>query len=160
MKSVLRHGEIETSRTMHLVFPETNSTPFKGFPLFWNYIIISFLLFIHPSIYSTNIYWVTLMQCQVLFLPNVLWKAGKNRSWVFFFFKYSILGIVCVCLFRAAHAVYGSSQARGWIRAVAAGLGHSHSNGIRAPSETYNTAHGNTRSLTHWAGPEIEPASS
>ena len=35
---------------------------------------------------------------------------------------------VCVfCLFRAAPAAHGSSQARGGIRAVAAGLHHSHS---------------------------------
>jgi len=32
------------------------------------------------------------------------------------------------CLFRAAHAAYRSSQARGRIRAVAADLYHSHSN--------------------------------
>ena len=32
------------------------------------------------------------------------------------------------CLFRAAPMAYGSSQARGQIRAVAAGLRHSHSN--------------------------------
>ena len=31
---------------------------------------------------------------------------------------------------------------------------------IQAPSVTYITAHSNTRSLTHWAGPEIECASS
>ena len=32
------------------------------------------------------------------------------------------------CLFRAAPAAYGGSQARGRIRAVAADLSHSHSN--------------------------------
>ena len=31
-------------------------------------------------------------------------------------------------LFRAAPAAYGSSQARGWIRAEVTGLHHSHSN--------------------------------
>ena len=31
---------------------------------------------------------------------------------------------------------------------------------IRAVSATYTAAHGNTRSLTHWVRPEIEPASS
>ena len=39
----------------------------------------------------------------------------------------------------------GSSQARGWIRAAAASLHHSHSN---------------MGSLTHWAKPGIEPESS
>ena len=41
--------------------------------------------------------------------------------------------------------LYQGSQARSWIRAVAAGLHHSHSN---------------TESLTHWARPGIKPASS
>ena len=35
---------------------------------------------------------------------------------------------VCVCVFRAAPVAYGGSQTRGQIRAVAAGLHHSHSN--------------------------------
>ena len=32
--------------------------------------------------------------------------------------------------------------------------------GIWATSETYTTAHGNAKSLTHWAGPGIEPTTS
>ena len=44
-----------------------------------------------------------------------------------------------------ALVIYGSSQARGWIRAVATGLCHSHSN---------------SGSLTQWSRPGIEPASS
>ena len=36
--------------------------------------------------------------------------------------------ICCCCLFRAAPATYGSSQARGWTGAVAASLHHSPSN--------------------------------
>ena len=58
---------------------------------------------------------------------------------------------------------YGSSQARGLIGAAAAGLHHSHSNTgsrIWASSVTYTTAHVNTRSLTHWVGPSVEPATS
>ena len=54
---------------------------------------------------------------------------------------------------------HGSSQARDPIRAVAASLHQSHSNcGIQAASATYTTAHGNARSLTHWATPRIEPS--
>ena len=37
------------------------------------------------------------------------------------------------CLYRAALAAYGGSQARGRIRAVAAGLCHSHSNARLEP---------------------------
>ena len=47
--------------------------------------------------------------------------------------------------FRAATAAYGSSQARSWIGATAAGLHYLH-----------DTDHGNTRSLTHWARPGIK----
>ena len=67
-----------------------------------------------------------------------------------------------LCLFRAAPAVYGSSQARDRIGAAAADLHHSHSN---AGSEkhlwpTYTRAHSNSRFLTHWERPGIEPTAS
>ena len=66
---------------------------------------------------------------------------------------------VCVCLFTAVPTAYGSSQARGRTRAVA--TSHSHSSArSQASSVTYTTAHGNAGSLTHWATPELEPASS
>ena len=55
-------------------------------------------------------------------------------------------------LFRAAPEAYGSSQARGRIRAVAASLHHSHSNvEPRAASMTYTAACHNTGSLTYQA---------
>ena len=62
-------------------------------------------------------------------------------------------GFVCLfylfffvfCLFGAIPLTYGGSQARGLIRATAAGLHHSHSN---------------ARSLTHWAWSGIKPATS
>ena len=44
------------------------------------------------------------------------------KCWFFFFFFFFVF-----CLFRAIPAAYGESQARGLIRAVAAGLYHSHS---------------------------------
>ena len=53
---------------------------------------------------------------------------------------------------------YGDSQAGGPIRAVA--TTQPQQCGIPAASATYTTAHGNTGSLTHWARPGIEPASS
>ena len=69
-----------------------------------------------------------------------------------------LLLIVLGCTFlsfRAAPAACISSQARGWIRAIAASLCQ-----IWAKSSTYTTAHGNARSLTHGARPGIEPKSS
>ena len=68
-----------------------------------------------------------------------------------------------LCHSRAAPAAYGSSQTRGWIGAVAAGLHHSHSNAgsrIWATSAAYTTAHGNAGSLIHWARSGIKPVSS
>ena len=53
-------------------------------------------------------------------------------------------------IFLVSPAVYGGSQARGQIGAVATSLHHSHSNAvIRAASTTYTTAHSNAGSLTH-----------
>ena len=52
------------------------------------------------------------------------------------------------CFFRAAPMAYGSSQARGRIGAVAAGLHHSHNN-AGSTSATYTTAHGKAGSFTH-----------
>ena len=82
-----------------------------------------------------------------------IWKYNvKQFRKILLIYKSSFLGFfwggcfcVCVCLFRAALAAYGSSQARGWIRAIANSLCQSHSNAW---------------SLTHWARPGIEPASS
>ena len=57
---------------------------------------------------------------------------------------------------------YGGSQVRGWIRAVAASLHHSHSK--QDPSHVCDLhdiwccpAPDNTRFLTHWERPGIEP---
>ena len=86
------------------------------------------------------------------------WQAfpgSKAPLWphflLFFFFFF----------FRAAPTTYGSSQAGGRIGAVAASLCHSHSNtGSGASSVTCTTVHGTAGSLTHWARPRIQPASS
>ena len=59
----------------------------------------------------------------------------------FFFFFFSFV----FCLFRATPTAYGVSQARGLIRATAAGLHQSHSN---------------ARSLTHGVRPGVEPKTS
>ena len=67
----------------------------------------------------------------------------------------------------AAPAAYGDSQARGLIGAVAAGLRQNHSNSGSEPGlgptpqlTADTTAHGKVGSLTHWARPGIEPATS
>ena len=74
----------------------------------------------------------------------------------------SFITFIVVLRFRAAPAAYWGSQVRGWIGAAGASLRHSHSNTRSKPhlSPTPHTAHGNTRSLTHWAKPEIKHVSS
>ena len=83
---------------------------------------------------------------------------GKSSSPVFLLvmrFVY-LFGV-----FRAAPVAYEGSQARGLIRAVAAGLRQSHSNAISEPClwpTPQLTA--NTGSLTHWVRPGMESVSS
>ena len=71
-----------------------------------------------------------------------------------YFILFIILFILFYCLFvlfRAASVACRSSQARGLIRVVAAGLHHSHSNARYKPClrPTYTTAHDSAGSLTH-----------
>ena len=73
----------------------------------------------------------------------------------------SMFYFIYFCLSKAVSMEYGSSLVRSKIGAAAAGLCHSHSNcQIQAASVTYTAACSKPRSLTHWAGPEIKPASS
>ena len=58
-----------------------------------------------------------------------------------------------LCLFRASPTAHGSSQARDWIRAVPAGLHHSHSNVGSEPSYVYDPYH------SSWQGPSLNPLS-
>ena len=100
------------------------------------------------------------------------WEQPQSKKRHFFFLYIKGLNaefLVFICLFllfRAIPTANGSSQAKGRIRATAAGLHHGHSNvGSQlhlepAASVTYTTSHGNARSLTHWERPEIQPASS
>ena len=67
----------------------------------------------------------------------------------FFFFLFSFL--------RLAPAAFGSTQARGWIKATSTGLYHSQSNVWSEPFLQLHHNSGNTRSLTHWVRPGIEP---
>ena len=98
---------------------------------------------------------------------NYLPMLGHKYFLLLFFLE--ILKIFEVFTFRSLILFFwggtpmacGGSQAKGLIRAAATSLYHSHRNGgIPAVSATYNTAHGNTRSLTRWARPGIEPTTS
>ena len=64
------------------------------------------------------------MVLHILFFKDLLNWGG------FFFWFWGVLFcfVFVFCLFRAAHTVYGGSQARGLMRAVATGQHQSHSN--------------------------------
>ena len=66
-------------------------------------------------VFKNAIVWVPIMA--QLFYSSLNLKCISFFLFFFFF-----------CLFRAIPTAYGSSQARGQIRAIAAGLHHSHSN--------------------------------
>ena len=84
--------------------------------------------------------------------PIIHWLENMQLLWT---------SVSAFFLLVAIPAAYGSSQARGWIRAAAAGLHHSHSNaGPQAASVTYPAACSSARSFTHWASAGIELASS
>ena len=78
----------------------------------------------------------TLLQGSSFYSTSSLDISKNAHCFIFIFYFFSL---------RATPEAHGSSQAKGWIGAAAAGLHHSHSN---------------AGSLTSWAGPGIEPASS
>ena len=84
-----------------------------------------------------------MMLVQLIFYHSVLKTCGKiHRRFT----------IVTTFFLRVMPMRYGSSQARGWIGATAAGLHHS--TATWDPScvcDLYTTAHGNAGSFTHWA---------
>ena len=96
--------------------------------------------------YASLLQPLPLVRCTVFFL----YACFSSFSFILSFFW---------GLFRASPVAYGNSQAKGRIRASAAGRHHSYSN-AGAMSATYTTAHGNAGSLTHRIKPGIEPTSS
>ena len=92
-----------------------------------------------------------IMACRPTLSCPCFWKMCKNSFHIFLFF-----------IFLGPHP--WTSQARGWIKAVAISLHwptpQPQPHRIRAASAAYTTAHGNDGSLTHWARPGIESASS
>ena len=91
-----------------------------------------------------------------------LWIYTLSKKEKFFFkTKYKILSFLFLSFFQGRTLSICRFPGWGWIRAVAVGLCHSHSNArSRAMSATYIIAHGNAGSLTHWAKLGNEPASS
>ena len=106
-----------------------------------------------------------LQQCQIFNSLHMAWGLNSCLhsdssccSWIlnplhqmsFLFFSLFFLGL------HLWHVEV--PKARGWIGVVATSL--CHSQGFQAVSATYTSARGNIWTLTHWARPGIEPASS
>ena len=78
-----------------------------------------------------------------------------------FYFLFVFLFLFCLFVFfRAAPMAYGGSQPRGLIRAVAAGLHHSHSNARSEPRLWPTPSSRKRRILNPWAKPGIKPTTS
>ena len=77
--------------------------------------------------------------------------SGQVRIWTgsLALRGFRLFVVVLFFFFLGLYPQHGGSQARGQIRASAAGLHHSHSNARSELSVTYTTAHGNAGSLTH-----------
>jgi len=119
----------------------------------FSFFSVHLLIYIYTHLYFCFISYLPgivlyVMLCNVLCFLTFLFL---EQFFVFFFFP-----------FGATPKAYGSSMARGQIRATTAGLHHSHrhSNTRSEPSVTYTTAHGNTASSTHWLRPGNKPTSS
>ena len=97
--------------------------------------------------------------CFVLISQCLLYDSSfKNKLYWHFNVNFLFPTIV---IFRAAPMAYGSSQARGQIRATVGGLHHIQSN-TRSEPHLWPTPQltGNTQCLTHWARAGIKPSSS
>ena len=105
------------------------------------------LLLLSPHLYTTLLIYTSL----TLFSVSLVFSM---KFILFYFILFFFL------LLRAAPVACGDSQARGQIGATAAGLHHSHSNAGPKPCLRPTTDHGKAGSLTHWARPGMEPATS
>ena len=164
----------------HLAFPQVWSTSnqVSDFPFFFRlnnillYVYITLCSSIHPLMYTCVISTCLAIVNNTAVQVSVWVPAFNSFGYIFrsgiagpygssmFSFLRNHQTAPPFFLFKAASVTYGSSRARGWIGAATASLGHSHSNRIWAVSSTYTSVSGNAGSLTHWARPGIEPASS
>ena len=85
----------------------------------------------------------------------------KYLIYIYIYINILFIYIYIYIYFRVTLLAYGCSQARGPIGTVTASLCQSHSNGESKPCLWPTPQlNGNVRSLTHWARPGMEPATS
>ena len=86
---------------------------------------------------------------------------SRSKCWIIVVILLTLLLLLLLLLFRASPTTYGDLQARGPFGATGCRpTPQLQQCRIQASSATYTTAHGSTRSLTHWARPGIETAPS
>ena len=122
----------------------------------------------HACFISRHVFQRLLIEYLLCLYKGPLWRQGHCHSHLSLpiYFWHSL--VFCLFflgggnwLFRAAPLVYESSWARGQTGATAHWpIPQPQQRQIQVVSMTYTIAHGNTRSLTHWERPGIEPASS
>ena len=97
------------------------------------------------------------MKLHLFFYETLVSSYIIFRNFLFFIFIYLFIYFFVFGLFRATLVAYGRSQAKVLIGAVVAGLHHSLSN---AGSKMCLRPTPQFISLTHWARPRMEPATS
>ena len=102
--------------------------------------------------YSSSGIWVLVMNMHFMQM-----KCLFSELNLFLSIKAGLIDWSIDCLFRATFTAYGSSQARGWIGAAAAGLHHSHCNTRSEVNQQPTLQLLEGQILTHWVMPGIEP---
>ena len=82
------------------------------------------------------------------------------KEYIYIHIYITYINTYIFCLFRATPTAYGGSQARGQIGATATGLHHSNARSELHQWPTLQLVAMVGGSLTHWARPGTEPASS
>ena len=121
---------------------------------FLNWIVVDIQYYIS---YGYTIKWFTIFKGYIPFTAIMkyfyyLYSTIYLCSLFYFLFLFLFFG--------ATPAACGSSQARRRIGAAVANLCHSNVRSELHPPPTYTTGHSKAGSLTHWAGPGIETATS
>ena len=86
------------------------------------------------SKHTYNFFQTSLVRSRIAERCRIFLTAGKHifppyqENFIIFLFIYLFVCLFIYLFFRAAPMAYGGSQARGWLRAAAANLYHSHSN--------------------------------
>ena len=166
------HLEVHTSITYRFFTIQSALLIFMYFQIFWTFFSVftksvNFFILTIKSI-ASNLgilcligYWADYLDTEVMYYLKMLilvsWLCIHTTVWQITLTAF----LFSFFLFQTAPLAYGSSQARGRIRAAAASLYHSHSNtGSELCLRLIPQRMAMLDPLTHWGKPGIEPTSS